>query len=123
MRYFFQIDSAMDVSNNPPSLKLCESEAAHPVKDSSRATRGIKNVNLVQGSSERELKPVRLERPFLFSDKNTLVGTIAVQNISFQILVVAHFTLDCCKTTLELVAGYKEHMQNLPSDGCDTFRF
>lgn len=46
-----------------------------------------------------------------------------MQNISFQILVVAQFTLDCRKTTSKLVAEYEEDMRNLPSDCCDTFRF
>jgi homoserine kinase len=50
---------------------------------------------------------VRLERLLLSSDKDILVGTVAVQNISFQKLVVAHFILDCWKTTSELVAEYK----------------
>jgi hypothetical protein len=103
-RYFFQVDSAMDVSINSRCVKSCESEAAHPVENSGKATRGIMIINIAQGSSEREFKPVRLERLFLSSDKNTLIGTGAVQNISFQKLVVAHFTLDCWKTTSELVA-------------------
>jgi hypothetical protein len=122
-RYFFQVDSAMDVSTNPRSVKSCESEAAHPLENSGKATRGIEIINFAQGSSEREFKPVRLERLFLSSDNDTLVGIVAVQNISFQKLVVAHFTLDCWKTTSELVAAYKEDMRNLPSDGCDKFSF
>jgi hypothetical protein len=122
-RYFFQVDSAMNISTNPPSTKSRESEAAHSVENSGKATRGMKIVNLAQGWSEREFKPVRLERLFLSSDKNTLVGTVAVQNISFQKLVVAHFTLDCWKTTSELVADYKEDFRNLSGDGCDRFSF
>jgi hypothetical protein len=122
-RYFFQVDSAMDVSTDPPSVKSCESEAAHPLENSGRATRGMKIINLAQGSSERKFKPVRLERLFLSSDKDTLVGTVAVQNISFQKLVVAHFTLDCWKTTSELVAEYKKDTRNLLSDDCDRFSF
>jgi hypothetical protein len=82
-RYFFQVDSAMDVSISSRSVKSCESEAAHPLENSGKDTCGIMIINIARGSSEREFKPVRLERLFLSSDKNTLVDTSAVQNISF----------------------------------------
>jgi hypothetical protein len=54
-----------------------------------------------------------LARLFLSSDKGTLIGIAAVQNTSFQKLVVARFTLDCRKTMLELVIEYNERCSKL----------
>jgi len=61
-----------------------------------------------------------VERIILSQDKDTLIGSCAVQNIAFQKLVVVRFTLDYWKTTSEVVAEYSSAVH---SDGCDRFNF
>jgi hypothetical protein len=122
-RYFFQTDSTMDILPVLSPVETCDSRVAQRFGNNDKATRGIKIANLPHDSSERKSKPVQLERLFLSSDRDTLVGTVVVQNMSFQKLVVAHFTLDCWKTTSELVAQYAKDIQGLSSAGYDRFTF
>jgi hypothetical protein len=122
-RYFFQTDSTMDILAVLSPVETCDSGVAQRFGNNDKATRGIKIANLPHDSSERKSKPVQLERLFLSSDRDTLVGTVVVQNMSFQKLVVAHFTLDCWKTTSELVAQYAKDIQGLSSGGYDRFTF
>jgi hypothetical protein len=96
----------MDILPVLSPVETCDSGIAQRFGNNGKATRGIKIANLPQDSSERKSKPVQLERQFLSSDRDTLVGTVVVQNMSFQKLVVANFTLDCWKTTSELIAEY-----------------
>jgi hypothetical protein len=57
------------------------------------------------------------------SDNRNLVGTIAVQNLAFNKLVVARFTLDYWKTTSEVLADYNYDVRRRQNDGCDRFNF
>lgn len=83
----------------------------------------IKLANFPEESFDRKTKPVRVERIELSSDKQTLVGTCAVQNLAFHKLVVARFTLDYWKTTSEVVADYHNNLRHPANDGCDRFTF
>jgi hypothetical protein len=122
-RYFFQDDNAMDISADSSPVETIESETASPFGVTGKAMRSIKLINFSPHELERGFKPVRLERLFLSPDKDTLVGNIAVHNLSFQKVVVARFTLDHWRTTSELVAEYEKDLRGPSSDSCDRFTF
>jgi hypothetical protein len=119
-RHFLQVDKPMAVSAGTSPVETYDSESEYPFDYSGKCE--IRLSNFPQDTFERKLKPVRVERLFLSSDKETLVGTVAVQNLSFQKLVIARFTLDHWKTTSEVVAEYNNDLQQ-SSDGCDKFNF
>jgi hypothetical protein len=119
-RHFLQVDKPMAVSAGTSPVETYDSESEYPFDYSGKCE--IRLSNFPQDTYERKLKPVRVERLFLSSDKETLVGTVAVQNLSFQKLVIARFTLDHWKTTSEVVAEYNNDLQQ-SSDGCDKFNF
>ena len=121
-RHFLQVDKPMAVSAGTSPVETYDSETEYPFDYSGKSAREIRLSNFPQDTYERKLKPVRVERLFLSSDKETLVGTVAVQNLSFQKLVIARFTLDHWKTTSEVVAEYNNDPQQ-SSDGCDKFNF
>lgn len=125
-RHFLQVDKPIAVSAGTSPVETYESESEFPFEpEGSLATseRDIKLANFPQDSFERKTKPVRVERIFLSSDKQTLIGTCVVQNISFHKLVVARFTLDYWKTTSEVVAEYQNDPRHPHRDGCDRFNF
>ena len=117
-RHFLQVDKPMAVSAGTSPVETYDSESEYPFDYSGKSAREIRLSNFPQDTYERKLKPVRVERLFLSSDKETLVGTVAVQNLSFQKLVVARFTLDHWRTTSEVTAEYNNDLQH-SSDGCD----
>jgi hypothetical protein len=121
-RHFLQVDKPMAVSAGTSPVETYDSESEYPFDYSGKSAREIRLSNFPQDTFERKLKPVRVERLFLSPDKETLVGTVAVQNLSFQKLVIARFTLDHWKTTSEVVAEYNNDLQQ-SSDGCDKFNF
>ena len=121
-RHFLQVDKPMAVSAGTSPVETYDSETEYPFDYSNKSAREIRLSNFPSDTFERKLKPVRVERLFLSPDKETLVGTVAVQNLSFQKLVVARFTLDHWKTTSEVVAEYNNDLQQ-SSDGCDKFNF
>lgn len=122
-RHFLQVDKPMAVSAGSSPVETYDSETEYPFEFNGKSAREIKLANFPQDSFERKLKPVRVERLFLSPDKDTLVGSVAVQNISFQKLVVARFTLDHWKTTSEVAAEYNNDPTHPPTDGCDRFNF
>jgi hypothetical protein len=124
-RHFLQVDKPMAVSAGSSPVETYESESEFPFdgEGPSQPEREIKLANFPTDTFERRAQPVRVERIFLSSDKQTLIGTIAVQNISFHKLVVTRFTLDYWKTTSEVVAEYNNDPRSPPSDGCDRFNF
>jgi hypothetical protein len=83
----------------------------------------IRLSNFLADAKQRESWPVRVERVFLSSDNKNLVGAIAVQNLAFQKLVVARFTLDYWKTTSEVAADYNHDVRRRQNDRCDRFNF
>lgn len=123
-RHFLQVDKPMAVSAGSSPVETYESESEYPFDEASKQPeREIKLANFPEDTFERRTKPVRVERIFLSSDKQTLIGSVAVQNIAFSKLVVARFTLDYWKTTSEVVAEYNNDPRSPPSDGCDRFNF
>ena len=75
--------------------------------------------NFPKDPNSRKHLPVRLERAYLSVDKQNLLGTVAVHNISFQKKVIVRFTLDYWQTVSEVTAEYnsdvrkKEREENL----------
>lgn len=121
-RHFLQVDKPMAVSAGSSPVETYDSETEYPF-EYNKSTREMKLANFPQDTFERKLQPVRVERLFLSPDKETLVGTVAVQNISFQKLVVARFTLDHWRTTSEVVAEYNNDRRQPTDDSCDKFNF
>lgn len=121
-RHFLQVDKPMAVSAGSSPVETYDSETEYPF-DGQKPQREIKLANFPEDSFERKLKPVRVERLFLSADRETLVGSVAVQNLAFDKLVVARFTLDYWKTTSEVAAEYHSDPRSAPSDGCDRFNF
>ncbi|KAK6410082.1 hypothetical protein LTR95_018236 [Oleoguttula sp. CCFEE 5521] len=122
-RHFLQGDKPMAVSAGTSPVESYESETEYPFDDQRKAKREIKLTNFPTDSFKRQTRPIRVERIFLASDNETLVGKVAVQNISFHKLVVARFTFDYWKTTSEVVAEFNNDPTNPLNDGCDRFIF
>jgi len=123
-RHFLQVDKPIAVSAGSSPVETYDSESEFPFDgESGTAEREIKLTNFPEDSFDRRTLPVRVERIFLSPDKQTLIGTIAVQNIAFHKEVHTRFTLDYWKTTSEVLAEFNNDPNNRPSDGCDRFNF
>ncbi|KAF2721666.1 carbohydrate-binding module family 21 protein [Polychaeton citri CBS 116435] len=119
-RHFLQVDKPMAVSAGTSPVETYDNESEYPFD---KKERQIRLPNFPADTLDRRVKPVRVERISLSTDKQTLIGTVAVQNISFHKLVVARFTFDWWKTTSEVVAEFHEDPRNTTNDGCDRFDF
>ncbi|KAK5686868.1 hypothetical protein LTR17_026777 [Elasticomyces elasticus] len=122
-RHFLQVDKPMAVSAGTSPVETYDSESEFPFDNDSKTEREIQLANFPEDTFERKTLPVRVERIFLSADKQTLIGTVVVQNLSFHKLVIARFTLDYWKTTSEVVAEYNNDPRSPPKDGCDRFSF
>lgn len=128
VRHFLQVDRPIAVSAGSSPVETYDSESEYPFGEDSRSKAPeweIKLTNFpLSETHERQTAPVRVERIFLASDNQTLVGSIACANISFQKLVVARFTLDYWKTTSEVVAEFNQDVRKKQKDdGYDRFNF
>lgn len=125
-RHFLQVDKPSAVSAGSSPVEQYESETEYPFAGRAAAKSEwiIKLANFPEDTYERKSRPVRVERLYLSSDTKTLIGTVAVANISFQKFVVARFTLDYWTTTSEITADYDDDVRRQnPDDGCDRFSF
>jgi hypothetical protein len=127
VRHFLQVDRPIAVSAGTSPVETYDSESEYPFYQD-RKPRSveweIRVANFPTETYERKTMPVRMERIFLSSDNKTLVGNVAVANISFQKFVVARFTLDYWKTTSEVVAEYNNDVRRKQTnDGYDRFNF
>nr|POF17134.1 protein phosphatase 1 regulatory subunit 3a [Quercus suber] len=120
-RHFLQVDKPIAVSAGTSPVESYESESEFPFDG--KPEREIKLTEFPADTFERRTRPVRVERIFLSPDKQTLIGSCAVQNIAFHKLVVARFTVDWWKTTSEVVAEYNNVTRSANHDGCDRFNF
>jgi hypothetical protein len=120
-RHFLQVDKPMAVSAGSSPVEQYDSDSEFPFNG--KPEREIRLANFPAETFDRRTKPIRVERIFLSTDKQTLIGVCAVQNISFHKLVVARFTLDYWKTTSEVVAEYNNDPKTKHADGCDRFNF
>jgi len=128
VRHFLQVDRPIAVSAGSSPVETYDSESEYPFTEDTRSKTpewDIKLMNFPTSESyERQTSPVRVERIFLASDHQTLVGNIAVANLSFHKLVVARFTLDYWKTTSEVVAEFNQDVRKKQKeDGYDRFNF
>jgi hypothetical protein len=130
VRHFLQVDRPLAVSAGSSPVEAYESEAEFPFgSDESGRPRKqgyeweIRVANFPAETEDRKHLPIRVERVFLSADNKNLIGAIAVQNLSFQKLVVARFTLDYWKTTSEVVADFNNDVRKNYTDGCDRFSF
>ena len=112
----------MAVSAGTSPVETYDSESEFPF-EIAKPEREMRLANFPPDSFDRSTKPIRVDRIFLSEDKQTLIGVCAVQNISFQKLVVARFTLDYWKTTSEVVAEFNNDPKHENADGCDRFNF
>jgi hypothetical protein len=128
VRHFLQVDRPIAVSAGSSPVETYDSESEYPFSEESRPKTPEWEIKLANfpttETHERQTAPVRLERIFLASDNQTLVGSVACANISFQKFVVARFTLDYWKTTSEVVAEFNHDVRKKQKeDGYDRFNF
>lgn len=122
-RHFLQVDKPIAVSAGSSPVETYDSEGEFPFAEEEKVEREIRLTNFPADTFERKTMPVRVERIFLSGDRETLIGTCAVQNIAFNKVVIVRFTLDYWKTTSEVVAEYNNDPRNPSNDGCDRFNF
>lgn len=133
VRHFLQVDRPLAVSAGSSPVETYESESEFPFgsDESSARPRGpsyeweIKLTNFPNNEVDlRKTWPVHVERIFLSSDNKTLIGSIAVQNLAFQKVVISRFTFDYWKTTSEVVADFSHDVRRKQhDDGLDRFSF
>ncbi|KAF7182243.1 hypothetical protein CNMCM7691_001722 [Aspergillus felis] len=123
IRHFLQLDKPQAVSANTSPVEDYNNEGEFPFETPSFEW-DIRLSNFPKDLSSRALQRVRLERLFLSSDKDTLVGVVAVANLAFQKHVAARFTFDYWKTVSEVTAEYSDDVRRKQAhDGYDRFTF
>ena len=135
IRHFLRVDKPVAVSAETTPEDEHRDRDSFPFHDDddgddddddgpSSMERELRLPNFPRSTPARLEWPVRLERLYLSSDKNTLVGVVSVANLSFQKLVVARFTFDNWKTVSEVAADYSADVRRKQShDGHDRFVF
>jgi hypothetical protein len=122
-QHFFQANKSMAVVADSPLVYPLHGEAASLSEVGGTTTHAIRLINFMYDSTWHEQKQVHVEHFFLSSDGSTLIGAVAVKNLSFHKLVAARFTLDDWRTTSETVAVHIKDPEVLSSDSCDMFNF
>ncbi|KAG9984668.1 carbohydrate-binding module family 21 protein, partial [Aureobasidium melanogenum] len=126
-RHFLQVEkpSAISAGSSPVDTYDEENEYPFEGRDNTNKTEWtLRLANFPEDTHERKHQPVRVEKVYLSTDTKTLIGTVAVANISFQKHVAARFTLDYWKTTSEVMAEYDNDVRKQnPHDGYDRFTF
>lgn len=122
-QHFFQDDKSMAAVGKSSTLGSLHSEAASLSEVEGTTTYGIRLTNSTHDGTWHEHKHVHVEYLFLSPDGSTLVGAVAVRNLSFQKLVTVRFTFDDWRTTSETVAMYIDDFGALSGDSCDRFDF
>ncbi|RJE24937.1 hypothetical protein PHISCL_02701, partial [Aspergillus sclerotialis] len=128
IRHFLQLDKPLAVSAETSPVEDHDNESEFPF--SNDGTEGpsfeweLRLSNFPKGLPSQIHKPVRLERISLSSDKNNLLGVVAVANIAYQKSVAARFTFDYWKTVSEVAAEYTHDVRRKHAhDGFDRFAF
>lgn len=126
-RHFLQVEKPSAISAGSSPVETYDDEIEYPFEAKETQNKvewTLRLANFPEDTHERKTLPVRVERFFLSEDTKTLIGTVAVANISFQKHVAARFTLDYWKTTSEVLAEYDHDVRRQnPTDGCDRFSF
>lgn len=126
-RHFLQVEKPSAISAGSSPVDTYDEETEYPFEgkdNSSKVEWSFRLANFPEESEDRKHQPVRVEKVYLSTDTKTLIGTVAVANISFQKHVAARFTLDYWKTTSEVMAEYDNDVRKQnPHDGYDRFTF
>ncbi|RHZ46651.1 protein phosphatase regulator GAC1 [Aspergillus thermomutatus] len=123
IRHFLQLDKPQAVSANTSPVEDYNNEGEFPFEVPSFEWE-IRLSNFPKDIASRALQRVRLERLFLSSDKNTLVGVVAAANLAFHKHVAARFTFDYWRTVSEVTAEYNDDVRRKQAhDGYDRFTF
>lgn len=120
---FFEANQSLAVVADSSLVYPLHSEAANLSEVGGTTTHGIRLTSLVHDGTWHEHKLVHVEHLFLSSDGSTLVGAVAVRNVSFHKLFAVRFTFDHWETTSETVAVHMKDPEPLASDSCDRFNF
>lgn len=128
VRHFLHSERPIAVSAGSSPVETYDSESEYPFGEDLQSKTPEWDIKLsnfpTHETHERQTSPIRVERIFLASDHQTLVGNVACANISFQKFVVARFTLDYWKTTSEVVAEFNHDVRKKQrDDGYDRFNF
>ncbi|PYH95237.1 protein phosphatase regulatory subunit Gac1 [Aspergillus ellipticus CBS 707.79] len=128
IRHFLQLDRPQAVSTDTSPVDDYNEAGEFPFKKGHVDTPSFEwelgLANFPRDISSRTTQRVRLERLFLSSDKNTMIGVVGVANLAFHKHVAARFTLDHWKTVSEVSAEYSDDgRQKHPHDGYDRFSF
>lgn len=126
-RHFLQVEKPSAISAGSSPVDTYDEETEYPFEgkdNSNKVEWNLRLANFPEETHERKHQPVRVEKVYLSTDTKTLIGTVAVANISFQKHVAARFTLDYWKTTSEVMAEYDNDVRKQnPHDGYDRFTF
>jgi hypothetical protein len=126
-RHFLQVEKPSAISAGSSPVDTYDEETEYPFEgkdNSNKVEWSFRLANFPEESEDRKHQPVRVEKVYLSTDTKTLIGTVAVANISFQKHVAARFTLDYWKTTSEVMAEYDNDVRKQnPHDGYDRFTF
>jgi len=123
VRHFnFQEKPAAVSATSSPVEQLAHHGYPFPGED--RMEWDIELPNFPADSPARKALPVRLERTYMSTDKQSLLGSIAVANLAFQKSVVVRFTLDYWRTVSEVTAEFSNDVRRRQKeDGMDRFTF
>jgi hypothetical protein len=126
VRHFLHSEkpSAVSVGSSPVEGAY-DAESEYPFgSDFEEADWEILLPNFPKDHGSRKTKAARLEKICLSTDKKTLIGTVAVANLSFLKHVVARFTFDYWQTVSEVSAEYSSDVRRKErEDGLDRFVF
>lgn len=127
VRHFLQVDRPLAVSAGTSPAENYDSDSEYPFPGDRRAPQHEWEIiinNFPVETEARKAHPVRLERLWMSSDQKSLIGSVAVDNLSFHKNVTCRFTLDYWKTTSEVAAEYvAEIVPKQTPQGHDRFQF
>ncbi|PWY71724.1 hypothetical protein BO70DRAFT_121664 [Aspergillus heteromorphus CBS 117.55] len=128
IRHFLQLDRPQAVSADTSPVEDYNAAGEFPFsKKSHGQTSTVWELSLTNFPSDiasRATQRVRLERLYLSSDKNTMIGVVGVANLAYHKHVAARFTLDHWKTVSEVSAEFSDAgRRKLSDDGYDRFSF
>lgn len=119
IRHFLQVDRPLAVSAGSSPVENYDSDAEYPFPGGEKRTVArpppfdwqLLTNNFPHDSPLRREQPVRLEKVWLSPDQKSMLGSVAVSNLSFQKSVVCRFTMDYWKTTSEVVAEFSHEIR------------
>lgn len=125
VRHFLHSEKPSAVSaGSSPVETAYDGESEYPWDEEEKVEWELGLPNFPSSPESRKSMMCRLEKLNLSADQKNLIGTVAVQNISFQKHVTARFTFDYWQTTSEVVAEYSSDVRRRDrDDGADRFVF